>query len=115
MLPQAQERRIDDVVNALKHGDTLLISELSRDGTWYVSWRDEYGKQHMKVTACKAFMERLKEMKTKATSQCMVEYNGKPMHKFRHSFKTACERAVELFPSLTPASEVVEGQPEPGE
>lgn len=54
------------------------------------SWRD--------VHITPAFLERLKEMRTRAQTDYLVEYKGKPMNKIRRSFKTACKKAKITYP-----------------
>ena len=45
-----------------------------------------------------AFQARLLSMKARAQTDYLIEYQGKPMKKFRRSFATACRRAGVLYP-----------------
>ena len=54
------------------------------------TWRD--------VHVSEAFLNRLREGKPRAQTEYLVDYKGKPMSKFRRSFKTACDRAGITYP-----------------
>ncbi len=53
-------------------------------------WRDVPISDH--------FRQRLLERKKTAKSEYLIEYKGKPIKKFRRSFKTACRRAGITYP-----------------
>ncbi|MHC1712525.1 MAG: tyrosine-type recombinase/integrase [Solidesulfovibrio sp.] len=74
--------------------------------TWHdIDWEDSSIKVYATtakttrvIPIAPEFLERLKTMRQKAQTGYIIEYQGKPLRKFRRSLKTAAEKAGLTYP-----------------
>lgn len=55
-------------------------------------------KEYRKVPVTDSFLKRLKEMRSKAKSEFIIEYKGKPIVYLRKGFRNACKKAGITYP-----------------
>ena len=85
----------------VRTGESELLALTWNDIDWDDSSIKVYAtktKTNRVIPIAPEFLERLKVMREKAQTGYIIEYQGKPMRKFRRSLKTAAEKAGLTYP-----------------
>lgn len=85
----------------VRTGESELLALTWNDIDWEDSSIKVYAtktKTNRVIPIAPEFLERLKVMREKAQTGYVVEYQGKPLRKFRRSLKTAAEKAGLTYP-----------------